>query len=149
MAISDNFLAGSIFFILFKNRLYSWITSSSYLYMSFLLGGIYVLETFLDNSSTFLNLVFWERLKVRPSETMRSVMKILRRVSLEVTNSWEFPINTNNKWTIWKTSWVPLSSYIWCRSEAWDYRWISVIWLSDTFGNNMYGVFDGSRWLIL
>ena len=42
---------------------YSWITYSSYLGIIFLLGGIYVLETFLEKSSTFLSLGLWERLK--------------------------------------------------------------------------------------
>ena len=51
-----------------------------------MLGGIYVLETFLDNSSTFLNLGFWARLKGRPSEIIRSAIAIVRRVSLEVIN---------------------------------------------------------------
>ena len=69
----------------------SWKTSSSSLNMSFLLGGIYVLETFVDNSSTFLNIVFWEILNGRPSEIIRYAIAIVRRVSLEVINFWEFP----------------------------------------------------------
>ena len=52
--------------------------------MSFLLGGIYVLEMFLDNSSTFLNIGFWEILKERPYEIIRSDMAIVIQVSLEV-----------------------------------------------------------------
>ena len=68
----------------------SWITSSSYLGMSFMLGGIYVLETFLARSSIFLNLFFWERLKGKPFEIIRSDMAIVRRVSLEVIIFWEF-----------------------------------------------------------
>ena len=59
--------------------------------MSFLLGRIYVFKTFLDNSSTFLNLGFWEILQERPSDTIRSDMEILRRVSLEVINFLELP----------------------------------------------------------
>ena len=54
--------------------------------MRFLLGGIYVLETFLDNSSTFLNLGFWARLKGRHSEIMRSYIAIVIQVSLKVNN---------------------------------------------------------------
>ena len=69
----------------------SWITSSSYLDMRFLLGRIYVLETILDNSSTFLNIGFWERLKGRPSEIITSAIAIVIQVSLEVINFWEFP----------------------------------------------------------
>ena len=68
-----------------------WITSSSYLDMQFLWGGIYVLETFLDNSSTFLNIAFGERLKERPSEIMISTMEIVRWVSLEVINFLSLP----------------------------------------------------------
>ena len=59
--------------------------------MSFLLGGIYVFKMFLDNSSTFLNLSFWERLKGRPSEIIISAIAIVRRLSLEVINFWELP----------------------------------------------------------
>ena len=69
----------------------SWITSSSYLDVTFLLGGIYFFKTFPDNSSTFLNLVFCARLKGRPSEIIRSAITIVRRVSLEVINFWELP----------------------------------------------------------
>ena len=74
---------------------YSWITSSSSLDISFLLGGIYVLETFLDKSSTFLNLGFWEILKGRPSEIIRSAIAIVRQVSLEIINFWELPPKTS------------------------------------------------------
>ena len=59
--------------------------------MRFKLGGIYVLEKFLDNSSTFLNLGFWKRLKGRPSEIMRSAIAIVGQVSLEVIIFWELP----------------------------------------------------------
>ena len=59
--------------------------------MSFLLGGIYVLETFLDNSSTFSDLGFWERLKVRSSEIIIYDIAIVRQVSLEVNIFWELP----------------------------------------------------------
>ena len=69
----------------------SWITSSSSLDMSFLLGGIYVLETFLDKSGTLLNIGFWSRLKGRPSEIIIYAMEIVRRVLLEVINFWELP----------------------------------------------------------
>ena len=55
------------------------------------MGGIYVFKTFLDNSSTFLNLGFWERLKGRPSEIIRSAIAIVRRVSLKVISFWELP----------------------------------------------------------
>ena len=58
-------------------------------------------------------------------------------------------INTKNKWNIWKTYLVTLICYIWCRSESWDYIWISVIWWSDTFGTMMDGGFDGGRWLTM
>ena len=54
--------------------------------MGFLLGGIYVLETFLDNSITLLNIDFWEILKGINSEIIRSAIAIVRRVSLEVIN---------------------------------------------------------------
>ena len=85
--ISDSFLIIAELLFIFC----LWITSSSSLDMRFLLGGIYVLEKFLDNSSTFLNLGFWERLKGRPSEIIRSAIAIVRRVSLEVINFWELP----------------------------------------------------------
>ena len=68
-----------------------WIISSSSLDLRFLLEGIYVLETFLDNSSTFLNLGFWEILKERPYEIIKSAKVIVRWVSLEVSNFWELP----------------------------------------------------------
>ena len=68
----------------------SWITSSSSLDMRFMLGGIYVLETFLEKPSTFLNLGFWEILKERPSEIIRSDMAILRWVLSEVIHFWSF-----------------------------------------------------------
>ena len=55
------------------------------------MGGIYVLETFLDNSSTFFNIGFWSILKGGPSDIIRSDMAIVRRVLLEVTKFWEFP----------------------------------------------------------
>ena len=69
----------------------SWITSSSSLDMSFLLGGIYVFGNFLDNSSTLLNPVFWAILKGKPSEIIISDIEIVRRVWLEVINFWELP----------------------------------------------------------
>ena len=46
---------------------------------------------FLENSSTFLSIGFWERLKGSPSEIIRSAIAIVRQVSLEVINFWEFP----------------------------------------------------------
>ena len=52
--------------------------------MNFLLGGIYVLEMFLDSSSILLNFYFWGILKERPSDKIRSAMERVRRVSLEV-----------------------------------------------------------------
>ena len=48
--------------------------------MSFVLGGIHILETFLDKLITFFNIGFWERLKGRPSDIIRSDMEIGRRV---------------------------------------------------------------------
>ena len=69
----------------------SWITSSSFLDMIFLLGGLYVFKNILDNSSNFLNLCFWERLKGRPSEIIRSAIAIIRQILLEVINFWESP----------------------------------------------------------
>ena len=54
--------------------------------MIFLLGGIYVLETLLDNSSTLLSINLWAILKARPSKTIESAMEIVRQVSLEVLN---------------------------------------------------------------
>ena len=69
----------------------SWITSRSSLSMSFLLGGIYVLETFLDNSSNFLSLGFWARLKGRHSDIIRSAIAIVRQFLPEVINFWELP----------------------------------------------------------
>ena len=68
------------FLIMFCSR----VTPSSSLDVSFLLVGIYALETFLDNTSTFLNLSFLARLKEMPSEIIRSALKIVRRVQLEV-----------------------------------------------------------------
>ena len=50
----------------------------------FLLGGIYVLEMILDDSINFLNIGFWERLKGRTSEIIRSAIAIVRRVLLEI-----------------------------------------------------------------
>ena len=38
-----------------------------------------------------MNLGFWERLKGRPSEIIRSAIAIVRQLSLEVINFWEFP----------------------------------------------------------
>ena len=55
------------------------------------MGDIYVLETFLDNSSNFLNIGFWARLKGRPFEITRSAIAIVRRVLLEVINVWGLP----------------------------------------------------------
>ena len=69
----------------------SWITSSSSFYIIFMLGGICILETFLDNYITFSNLGFWARLKGRPSEKIRSAIAIVRHVSLEVVDFWELP----------------------------------------------------------
>ena len=54
--------------------------------MIFMLGGIYVFETSLDDSSNFLNPGFWARLKGRPSEIIRSAIAIVILVSLEVIN---------------------------------------------------------------
>ena len=71
--------------------LYSWTTSSSSLDIIFLVGGIYVLETFLENSSNLLNIGFWDRLKEIPSEIIISDMEIVRWLSLEVINFWECP----------------------------------------------------------
>ena len=65
------------------------MTSSGSLGMRFLLGGIHVLETFLENSSTFLNIGVGARLKGRTSEIIRSDIAIVRWVSLEVINFWE------------------------------------------------------------
>ena len=59
--------------------------------MSFLLGGTYVFKNFLDNSSTFLNLGLWARLKGRPYKIIISALAIVRQVSLEVINFWELP----------------------------------------------------------
>ena len=50
-------------------------------------------------------------------------------------------INTKNKWTIWEIYWVTFSCYIWCRTEGWHFRCISVIWWSDTFGTVVYYLF--------
>ena len=69
----------------------SWIPSSSSLGTSFLLGGTYVSEKFLDNSSTSLNLYFWKRLKGRPSEIIRYAIVIVRRLVLGVIIFWELP----------------------------------------------------------
>ena len=85
--MSASFLIMAKFLFVF----YSWITSSSSLDMSFLLGRIYVFKTLLDNSSTFLDLGFWERLKGRPYEIIRSAIAIVRLVLLEVINFWELP----------------------------------------------------------
>ena len=52
---------------------------------------LYVLETFLSNSSTFLNPIFWEILNKRPSEMIRSDIAILRQVPLEVIYFWSLP----------------------------------------------------------
>ena len=143
--ISASFLIIAKFLFVFC----PWITSSSYLDMSFLLGGIYVLKTFLDKSITFLDLGFWERLKGRLSEIIRSAIIIVRQVSLEVINVWEFPSVPKISEPFEKLFWVTLRWYIWCIIEAWDYRWISVIWWIDTFGTPMDGGFNGSIWLIL
>ena len=57
----------------------------------FLLGGIYVLETFLTNSDIFLNLGFGAKLKEMPSEIIIPAMEIVRLVSSEEINSLELP----------------------------------------------------------
>ena len=62
--ISDSFLIMAKFLFVFC----SWIISSSSLDISFLVGLIQVLETFLANYSTFLNLGFWSGLNKRPSQ---------------------------------------------------------------------------------
>ena len=49
------------------------------------------LETFLHNSSTFLDIDFWGKLKESTSEIIRSAMEIVRLVSLKVLNFWELP----------------------------------------------------------
>ena len=54
-----------------------------------LLGVIYILEHFLENSSRSSNIEFWEILKDRTSEIIGSAMGILRRVFLEAINFWE------------------------------------------------------------
>ena len=56
-----------------------------------MLGGIYVFNTLLENSNTFLNLVFLERLKGRPSEIIRSAIEIVIQVSLEVFSFSQLP----------------------------------------------------------
>ena len=56
-----------------------------------MLVGIYVLETFLEKSSTLLNIGFWERLKGRPYDIIRSAVAIAIRVSLEAINFLELP----------------------------------------------------------
>ena len=38
-----------------------------------------------------MNVDFWEILKVRTSDIIRSAMAIVKRVSLEVSDLWEFP----------------------------------------------------------
>ena len=63
---------------------YSWITPSSSLDIGFMLGGTYVFETLFFNSSTFLNIGFWEILKKTPSKMIRSAIEIVRQVLLEV-----------------------------------------------------------------
>ena len=82
--ITQIFLLSFWSFFKFLFMFCSWITSISSLDMRFLLGGIYVVEKFLDRSSTFLNIGFWEILKGRPSEIIRSAIVIIRWVSLEV-----------------------------------------------------------------
>ena len=47
-------------------------------------------------------------------------------------------INTKNKWTIWHISSGISSCYILCRAEGWHFRYIRVIWWSDTFGNAVF-----------
>ena len=49
-----------------------------------MLGGTYVFETLFFNSSTFLNIGFWEILKKTPSKMIRSAIEIVRQVLLEV-----------------------------------------------------------------
>ena len=88
---NPNISASFLIIAKFLFMLCSWITSSSFLDMGFVLGWIFVLETFLDKSSTFLNLGFWEILKGGPSDIIRSAIAIVRRVSLEVINFWELP----------------------------------------------------------
>ena len=72
--------------------------------MSFILGGIYVLETFLYKSSAFLNIGLWERLKGSPYGIIRSDIAIVRRVSLEVNNFWELPSIPKTSESFAKTS---------------------------------------------
>ena len=49
------------------------------------------METSPDYSSTFSNIGFWERLKGRPSEIIRSAIAKVRRALLELINFWDFP----------------------------------------------------------
>ena len=77
---NPNIFASFLIISKFPFMLCLQITSSSSLDMSFMLGVIYVLETFLHNSSTFLNLIFWGRLKEIPSEKIISAMVIVRQV---------------------------------------------------------------------
>ena len=120
----------------------SWRTSSSSLDVSFLLGGIYVLEKFPENSRTLSNIGFWERLKGRPSEIIRSVFTTVRRVSLEVINFWEFPsipktsepfekiliysqmLYLMKKWSLrFQMNWCDLIKWYFLNYDGWWIRW--------------------------
>ena len=70
--------------------------------MGFLFGRIYVLETFLEKSSTFFNIVFGGILKEMPSGKLIYAMVIVRRVSLEVINFWELSSKSNTIQTFGK-----------------------------------------------
>ena len=69
---------------------FTWIISNQYLDTRLLWRGLYILETFLDGSRTFLNIGFWARLSGRPSKIIISTMAIVRQVSSEVIIFWEF-----------------------------------------------------------
>ena len=141
--ISSYFLIMAKFLFMFC----SWITSSSSFDMSFLLGVIYVFKTFLDNSSTLLNLGFRVRWKGRTSEIIRSAIAIVRWVSLEVINFWE--LSSIPKISEPFEKFLRYSQMISLMQKSWYYRWSSVIWWSDTFVTPMDGGLYGSIWLIL
>ena len=57
----------------------------------FLFGGIKVFVKLLTNSSIFLNIGFWERLKEILAEKNIPAIETVRKVSLEVIELWELP----------------------------------------------------------
>ena len=143
--ISSSFLIIAKLLFMF----FSWITSSSYFDIRFMLGGIQVLKTFLCQLQYLLEYWFLGKIKGK-NFWNNNISYENSKMGLVGSNCFlRVAINTKNKWTIWYVYWVNSSCYIWCRAEGWNFRYVSAVWWSDNFGNMAYGVLNGSRLLIL